>query len=69
MQAQFYWNAVTPDYFQVMDIPFRQGGTFEGAERDGPRVLIVNRAFVARFLHSTGRLWARRFVGDRKRAL
>ncbi len=51
VQAEFYWNAVTPDYFQVMDIPFRQGGTFEGAERDGPRVLIVNRAFVARFLH------------------
>jgi predicted permease len=49
--TNFYWNAVTADYFQVMDIPFRQGGTFTNAERDGPRVAVVNRAFVTRFLH------------------
>ncbi len=51
ISTNFYWNVVTADYFQVMDIPFRQGGTFASAEHDGPRVAVVNRAFVTRFLH------------------
>jgi predicted permease len=51
VQTNFYWYAVTPDYFQAMDIPFLEGGTFASAERNGPRVAVVNRTFVARFLH------------------
>jgi putative ABC transport system permease protein len=51
VQANFYGNAVTADYFQAMDIPFLQGGTFAGAERNGQRMAVVNRAFVTRFLH------------------
>ncbi|HEY1758248.1 MAG TPA: ABC transporter permease [Bryobacteraceae bacterium] len=48
VHADFYRNVVTQDYFKAMDIPFLQGGTFANAERN---VAIVNRAFVASFLH------------------
>jgi len=51
VQTNFYGNSVTADYFKVMDIPFLQGGTFADAERNGPRVAVVNRAFVERYIH------------------
>jgi len=49
VQAYFKWNAVTPAFFQAMDIPIRRGRTFSTADR-GEQVVIVNRTFVERFL-------------------
>ena len=46
MNAGFRWNAVTPAYFRVMDIPVLQGRTFDAT--DG--VVVVNRTFVERYL-------------------
>ena len=51
VQTNFYGNAVTADYFKAMAIPFLQGTTFTGAERNGPRLAVVNRAFVERYFH------------------
>ncbi len=47
--AFFFWNAVTPSYFRAMGIPMLQGRTFSPADR-GEKVVIVNRAFVTRYL-------------------
>lgn len=50
VNALFSWNAVTPDYFRVMDIPVRQGRAFEAADGRGEKVAVVNREFVRRYL-------------------
>jgi len=50
VNASFSWNAVTPDYFRVMDIPVRQGRAFEAADGRGEKVTVVNREFVLRYL-------------------
>ena len=49
VHARFHWNAVTPAYFDVLAIPFLQGRAFAEGDRAGERVVIVNRAFVARY--------------------
>jgi hypothetical protein len=46
VQALFHWNAVTADYFRVMQIPLLSGRAFTDADRGGDKVAIVNRAFV-----------------------
>jgi predicted permease len=48
--AQFNWNAVTPDYFHVMDIPLLKGRAFVAQDNGGSRVAIVNAEFVRRYL-------------------
>jgi predicted permease len=50
VNAQFYWNMITPDFFEAMNIPILEGRTFVSADRTGERVAIVNRAFVQRYL-------------------
>jgi predicted permease len=50
VSARFHWNAVTPAWFRVMDIPVLQGRSFELSDRGGERVVIVNRLFAERFL-------------------
>jgi predicted permease len=50
VNASFHWNAVTPDYFRVMDIPVRQGRAFAAADGHGEKVAVVNREFVRRYL-------------------
>jgi len=65
VQTNFYGNAVTADYFQVMDIPFLQGSTFAGAERNGPRMAVVNRAFVERYFHGRTPVGAEFFWGPK----
>ena len=47
--VEFHWNAVTADFFRAMSIPFLQGATFSSTEH-GQNPVIVNRAFVQRFL-------------------
>jgi len=49
-QARFHWNAVSPDFFRVMDIPLLAGRAFSAGDRDGARVVVVNKTFVDRFL-------------------
>jgi predicted permease len=50
VNTQFYWNVVTPDFFEAMNIPILQGRTFVPADHTGERVAIVNPAFVQRYL-------------------
>jgi putative ABC transport system permease protein len=50
VQSLFHWNAISPDYFRVMQIPFVGGRAFTDADRGGDRVAIVNRAFVEHYL-------------------
>ncbi len=47
--AFFFWNAVTPEFFQTMAIPIVQGRSFLPSDR-GEHVAIVNPTFVRRYL-------------------
>ena len=49
-QALFHWNAVTADYFRVMDIPLLSGRVFEDTDLGADKVVIVNRAFVDHYI-------------------
>ena len=49
-QTRFNWNAVTPEFFRVMDIPVLAGRVFSATDRGGNRVVVVNRTFVERYL-------------------
>ncbi len=40
---------VSPSYFDVMDVPIRQGRAFDEADREGEAVAVVSEAFVQRF--------------------
>ncbi|MGD0365030.1 MAG: ABC transporter permease [Bryobacteraceae bacterium] len=46
----YYWNAVSPDYFRVMDIPIHRGHTFQAGADSGAHPVIVNRTFAQRYL-------------------
>jgi predicted permease len=50
--ATFNWNAVTPDYFRVMDISLLKGRAFVPQDNGGLRVAIVNEEFVRRYTGS-----------------
>jgi predicted permease len=49
-QAEFNWNAVTPEFFHVMDIPVFRGRPFNAQDRGQTKVVIVNDEFVRRYL-------------------
>jgi putative ABC transport system permease protein len=49
-QAQFNWNAVTPDYFRAMDITILKGRAFVAQDEGASRVVIVNDEFVRHYL-------------------
>jgi predicted permease len=51
-QARFNWNAVTPDFFRVMDIAILRGRPFAAQGNGGSKVVIVNQEFVRRYLGS-----------------
>ena len=46
----YYWNAVSPEYFQAMGIPILSGRTFQDGGDDSRRPVIVNRTFAQRYL-------------------
>jgi putative ABC transport system permease protein len=49
-----YLDYVSPGYFETMEIPFLQGRDFNDNDTaTSPRVVIVNQAFVAKFLNGT----------------
>ena len=48
--VQFNWNAVTPDYFRVMEIALLKGRDFAAGDNGGTNVAIVNDEFVRRYL-------------------
>ena len=48
--AAFNWNAVTPDYFRVMQIPLLSGRAFGDQDKGASKVVIVNDEFVRRYL-------------------
>jgi predicted permease len=50
VDAFFYWNAASPDYFHVMGIPIDRGETFPTGGDAATRPVIVNRAFAERYL-------------------
>jgi predicted permease len=50
VDAFFYWNAVSPDYFRTMGIPIERGGTFQPGSGAAARPVIVNRTFAQRYL-------------------
>ena len=49
-QAQFNWNAVTPDFFSAMQIPVLRGRPFVMQDNGAVKVVIVNDEFVRRYL-------------------
>jgi putative ABC transport system permease protein len=58
-------QVVSPDYFNAMSIPLRQGRVFtEQDAKDSPQVLIVNEAFARRYLMGEDPLGKRLLIGD-----
>jgi len=62
--ARFNWNAVSPDFFRAMDIPLLAGRAFSAADRDGARVVVVNKTFVDRFLQGGNAIGATFLWGE-----
>jgi predicted permease len=48
--AIFHWNAVSPGFFEAMDIPVVAGRPFSETDRSGMKVVVVNEAFVRTYL-------------------
>jgi len=48
--TRFHTNAVSPDFFRAMGIPLLAGRAFNAADRDGAKVVVVNKNFVDRYL-------------------
>lgn len=58
------YNAVGPDFFEVLSIPLLRGRTFDESDRNGrSRVAIVNLAFLQKFGLEEGALGARIATG------
>jgi hypothetical protein len=61
---QANWRAVTPEFFEALRIPLRDGRSFNDRDtRDAPRVAIVNETFVSKFLKGTNPLGQRLVTG------
>jgi putative ABC transport system permease protein len=59
-------TGITPDYFHALGIPLIRGRAFTLADRNGPRVAIVNRAFAEHFFPGEDALGKRIEFGSRK---
>jgi predicted permease len=64
--ASFHWNAVSPDFFRAMDIPLLAGRAFHAHDLEGTKVVIVNSAFVKRYLGPRNPLGSTFLWGDGK---
>ena len=51
--GQFHWNAVSPRYFEVLSIPVISGRSFTDADRGAAKTVIVNDAFVRKYVSGT----------------
>lgn len=51
-RVEFHWNAVSPEYFRVMQIPVIAGSTFERSRGRAVRQIIVNETFARMYLPS-----------------
>ena len=49
--VSYGYNAVTADYFKAMGIPIRAGREFAAGDESGPRAVVVNQAFVDRYMN------------------
>jgi predicted permease len=63
---RFNWNAVTPDYFRVMDIAVLSGHAFAAQDSGGSKVVIVNQEFVRRYLGAREAIGATFLWGEGK---
>lgn len=64
--ARFHWNAVSPAFFRAMEIPLLAGRAFTAADRDGPKVVVVNKNFADRYLDGRRATGTTFIWGDRK---
>ena len=63
-QLEANWRAVTPEFFEVLRIPLHAGRSFSDRDtRDAPRVAVVNRMFVKKFLNGDSPLGQRLVIG------
>ena len=66
VHVRFHWNGVSPGFFRVMDIALVAGRDFNGEDRDGLRVVVVNRNFVERYLKDSDAIGTTFQWGDDK---
>jgi len=64
--ARFHWNAVSPAFFRAMDIPLLAGRDFTTGDRDGPKVVVVNKNFAGRYLDGRNAIGATFLWGEGK---
>ena len=58
------WRAVTPEFFEALQIPLHAGRAFNDRDtRDAPRVAVVNETFVKKFLNGSNPLGQRLVIG------
>jgi len=68
-QVTAEWNAIHPDYFRIMGIPFLRGRNFaETDSRNAPYVAIVSQSLARRYYPNQDCLGARFPSADRKNA-
>jgi putative ABC transport system permease protein len=64
------FRLITPEYFNVMQIPLQQGRAFSDSDTQGAgNVAIVNAAFARKYLTDTGALGQNLIIGRGPRAL
>jgi ABC-type antimicrobial peptide transport system permease subunit len=60
--VRYHWNAVSPEYFDAMNIPVLMGRTFSERQAGSARPVIVNKTFADRYLrgrHAAGVMFRR----------
>jgi len=64
LETNVVYQAITPDYFHVMRIPLVKGRFFSAGDgKDAPAVVVVNQAFVRKFLPGVDPLGKRLYGG------
>jgi predicted permease len=63
-QISYGYNAVTADYFRAIGTPIRAGREFVASDEAGPRAVVVNQAFVKRYLNGREAVGTTYVVGE-----